>query len=70
LYNYLGSNDRKTTQLLLAAFPEKQGGRKSRLTSRTVREKTTNGQGELFPAERTSRPPGPHEQALLVGSHS
>jgi len=27
--------------------------------------KTTTGHGELFPAERTSRPPGPHRQALL-----
>ena len=32
--------------------------------------KTTTGHGELFPAERTSRPPGPHGQALLgLDSH-
>ena len=32
--------------------------------------KTTTGHGELFPVERTSRPPGPHGQALLgLDSH-
>jgi len=32
--------------------------------------KTTTGHGELFPAGRTSRPPGPHGQALLgLDSH-
>ena len=32
--------------------------------------KTTTGHGELFPAERTSRPLGPHGQALLgLDSH-
>jgi len=32
--------------------------------------KTTTGHGELFPAERTSRPPGPHGQTLLgLDSH-
>jgi len=32
--------------------------------------KTTTGHGKLFPAERTSRPPRPHGQALLgLDSH-
>ena len=65
--------------------PKTHGGREREVTATNNKEKgharpwqaalartmkTTTGHGELFPAERTSRPPGPHGQALLgLDSH-